>query len=405
MTYGTGWWSALARVQSFQTLQDPLAPITPPYRRTPQLQVNAQRPVVGGDFSFLGEYVNFVHPSLVSGSRISLFPGFALPFTSASAYITPKVGVRFSEYDLRNNANNFNAGNNTFSVTVPTFSLDAGVTYERDVSFGGGKFIQTLEPRLYYLKVPYRNQSAAPNFDTAIADLNLMQVFSDNSYVGGDRTSDANQLTVAVSTRMIQADNGQERLRGTLGQRFYFDQQRVTLNSTTPARTERSDTVAALTTRLMDRLQMDASWQYNPTDGRTERTGVTVRYLPGLGKALNVGYQYNRNVLQNIDVSTQWPIGGNMSVVGRYNYSIQDGRILEGLGGVEYNGGCWVGRFVVQRYAVSTLSSTTALFVQLELNGLSKIGSNPLESLKRNIPGYSRINQPLAAEPGFSLYE
>ena len=406
LKYYGGWWSGIARIQSFQTLQDPAAPIDPPYHRTPQLLVSALRPAAGGDFSFLGEFVDFSHPTKVTGSRLSLYPSFSLPLDTAAAYVTPKFGVRFVEYGLHNTANNPVAGDNTFSRTVPVFSVDSGVTFERDMALSGNKLVQTLEPRLYYLHVPYRDQSAFPIFDTALADLNLMQLFSENTFVGGDRIADANQLTAAVSSRLIQADNGQERVRVTVGQRFYFEQQKVTLDNTTPARPAgASDFIAAITGKLTDHISLDTSLQYNLQEKRTERSGVSLRYYPELGKVLNAGFRYQRDVLQQVDVSAQWPVWGNVSLVGRYNYSIRDRRVLEEIGGVEYNGGCWVARLVMQRYALSTLSSTTAVFVQLELNGLSKIGSNPLESLKRNIPGYSRINQPIAADSGFSLYE
>lgn len=406
LAYYGGWWSGLARVQSFQTLQDPLAPIDPPYRRTPQLLASGVKVLPYGDLSLQGEFVDFEHPTKVSGARFTFYPSFAMPFTNAAAFVTPKLGVHFTEYGLHNNANNPGAADNVFSRSVPIFSVDSGVTFERDITFRGSPLVQTLEPRLYYLRAPFRDQTAVPNFDTAIADLNLMQLFSENSFVGGDRISDANQLTAAISTRLVQPRDGQERFRATIGQRFYFDQQKVTLDPATPPRSARnSDFIAALAGRLSTRFFLDSTMQYNPHDGHIERTGMTLRYLPEPGKVLNLGYQYNRGVLHQVDVSTQWPINANISVVGRYNYSIKDSRILESIGGVEYNGGCWVARLVVQRYALSTLSSTSAVFIQLELNGLAKVGSNPLESLKRNIPGYSRINQPITADPGFSLYE
>ncbi len=406
LVYGGGWWTGLARMQTFQTLQDPLAPILPPYRRTPQLLASGQRPTPYGDFSFLTEFVSFGHPTLQSGNRFTLYPSMSFPFSTAAAYITPKVGLHFTEYDLKPIPDNTNSREKAFATTIPVFSLDTGATFERDVKFRELDLIQTLEPRLYYLRVPFRDQSQSPNFDSAIADLNLAQLFSENSYVGGDRFSDANQLTAAVSTRLIQTNDGQEIIRATVGERFYFSQQRVALDSLTPARTSRkADLVAAITGHLGSKIAVDTSIQYDPAAGRTERAGLTVRYSPEPGKVLNVGYQYSRDLLQQIDVSAQWPVGGDISLVGRYNYSLKDSRILEGLGGVEYNGGCWLARLVVQRYALATQSSSSAVFVQLELNGLSRIGSNPLESLKRNIPGYSRINQPITTDPGFSLVE
>jgi LPS-assembly protein len=404
--YGGGWWSGLVRMQSFQTLQDPLAPIVPPYRRVPQLLASGTRATKYGDFSFLAEYVDFSHPTLVSGDRFTFYPSLAVPFTTAGTYITPKVGVHFTEYNLLNNSNNPNPANSDYAIIAPIGSIDAGATFERDVSFRGTNYLQTLEPRLFYLNVPYVNQNGVPNFDTAIADINLVQLFSENSYVGGDRISNANQLTAAMTTRFSEADNGQERIRATLATRFFFVPQRVALNATTPVRSGDSDVVAAITGHVTDKLVVDTLLEYVPNEGRTEQSSLILRYLPEPTKAFNFGYQYDRNQsLQQYDISAQWPVYGNYYLVGRYNYSVPDNRVLEAIGGVEYNGGCWVARFVMQRYTLSTTSSSSAVFVQLELNGLSKIGSNPLEALKRNISGYNRINQPITNSPGFNFYE
>lgn len=404
--YGGGWWSGLIRMQSFQTLQDPLAPIVPPYRRVPQLLASGTKSTKYGDFSFLAEFVDFQHPTLVSGDRFTFYPSLSIPFTTAGTYITPKIGVHFTEYNLVSNANNPGTNANDFAIVAPIASIDAGATFERNINLFGKEYLQTLEPRLYYLNVPYQNQNNVPNFDTAIADISLVQLFSENYYVGGDRISDANQLTAAVTSRLSEADNGVERVRATLATRFYFEPQRVALNSTTPTRTGSADLVAAVTGHVTDKLLTDTFVEYNPAAGRTEQSGLILRYLPEPSKAFNFGYQYDRNQsLQQFDVSAQWPIRGNYYLVGRYNYSVPDNKVLEALGGVEYNAGCWVARLVMQRYTLSTTSSSSAVFVQLELNGLSKIGSNPLEALKRNIPGYNRINQPITTPQGFNFYE
>jgi LPS-assembly protein len=404
--YGGGWWSGLIRMQSFQTLQDPNAPIVPPYRRVPQLLASGTKATPYGDFSFVAEFVDFSHPTLVSGDRFTFYPSLAVPFSTASTYITPKIGVHFTEYNLVDNANNPTTFNNDYAIVVPIASIDAGATFERDLRLFGTNYLQTLEPRLFYLNVPRVNQNNAPNFDTAIADINLVQLFSENSYVGGDRISNANQLTAAVTTRLSEADTGKERVRATLAERFYFEPQTVALNAATPLRQGNSDIVAAVTGHVTDKLVVDTLLEYEPLIGRTEQSSLILRYLPEPTKALNLGYQYDRNQnLQQVDVSAQWPIFGNYYVVGRYNYSIPDNKVLEAIAGVEYNGGCWLARFVVQRYTLSSTSSSSAVFLQLELNGLSKIGSNPLEALKRNIPGYNRINQPVTTSPGFNFYE
>ncbi|MGP1678087.1 MAG: LPS-assembly protein LptD, partial [Burkholderiales bacterium] len=201
LTYDGGWWTASARAQSFQTLQDPAKPLIPPYDRLPQLTLNATRQYLGGaDLGLASEFVKFDHPSEVTGSRLTFYPSVSLPLIRPGGYLTPKLGYRATGYSLQRTA----AGAaDTIRVALPIASLDSGLRFERDTAFNGHKFRQTLEPRVYYLYVPYRDQSKIPLFDTGLADFNYAQIFSENIFNGGDRIADANQLTVAATTRIL----------------------------------------------------------------------------------------------------------------------------------------------------------------------------------------------------------
>jgi LPS-assembly protein len=251
--------------------------------------------------------------------------------------------------------------------------------------------------------VPNRDQSKIPIFDSAPVDFNFAQIFSENRYDGSDRIGDANQLTAALVSRLIDPNTGGELVRGALGERFYFNTQQVTLPGEIPRTDRKTDLLAAFTGRVTDRVFVDSGWQYNPSFSRTERLNLGVRYQPEIGKVLNAGYRYSRDQLAQIDISTQWPLTGGWSAVARYNYSTKDKKLIEGLGGIEYDAGCWVARVVLHRLATQTTQTTTALFVQLELNGLGRIGSNPLDMLKRSVMGYGVINQP-TADPIFGAY-
>ncbi len=421
LTYGGGWWTATARAQRFQTLQDPANPVIPPYDRLPQFTLNATRQYVSGvDFSWSSEFVKFdratgvgtttgvVAASDIIGGRLTMYPSASLPLILPGAYLTPKLGFHSTNYSLERTP----AGTpDTIQRTLPIASLDSGLTFERDTSFSGRKFRQTLEPRIYYLYVPYRDQSKVPLFDTGLADFNYAQIFSENLFNGGDRIADANQLTLAATTRLLSPTSGQEALKATIGQRFYFQNQQVPLDSVTPMRTDKtSDFLAAVSGRISQHWTLDSALQYNPHRNFFDRLGVGARYQPESAKVLNLGYRFARSTdqvaaLNQVDVSAQWPLGGPWSGVGRYNYSVYDGRLVEGLGGFEYNAGCWIGRVVFQRFAAAAGTSTSAFFVQLELNGFSRIGSNPLETLKRNIPGYDRLNQTRHDSQPFNFYE
>jgi LPS-assembly protein len=344
-----------------------------------------------------------VDTSDVNGSRLTLYPSASLPLILPGAYLTPKLGLHSTNYSLERNP----AGiPDTIQRTLPIASVDGGLTFERDTSFIGQEFRQTLEPRMYYLYVPFRDQSKVPLFDSGLADFNYAQIFSENLFNGGDRIADANQLTIAATTRILSPSSGQEVLKATIGQRHYFENQQVALNDVTPTRTDKtSDFLAALNGHISRYWTLDSALEYNPHRNFFERLGVGARYQPETAKVLNLGYRFTRSSLNQVDVSAQWPLGGGWNGVGRYNYSLRDNRLVEALGGFEYNGGCWIGRIVVQRFASATGTFTSGVFVQLELNGFSRIGSNPLETLKRNIPGYSRLNQTSPDSRPFHFYE
>jgi LPS-assembly protein len=344
-----------------------------------------------------------VDTSNVVGSRLTIYPNISMPLIAPGGYITPKLGFHSTNYSLERNP----AGiPETIQRSLPIMSVDSGLTFERDTSALGRSFRQTLEPRAYYLYVPYRDQGKIPLFDTGINDFNYAQMFSENLFGGGDRIADANQLTLAVTTRLLSPTSGQEILKATIAERYYFQNQQVALNDATPTRTNKtSDFLASVNGRLSRYWSLDSALQFNPQRNFFDRLGLGARYQPETTKTLNLGYRFTRDALNQVDLSAQWPLGGGWYGVGRYNYSLRDNRLVESLGGFEYNAGCWIGRVVVQRFAASTGNSTSALFVQLELNGFSRIGSNPLETLKRNIPGYGRINQTRPDARQFDFFE
>lgn len=400
LSYNPGsWWNVYANVQRYQTLQDPaLPPVAKPYDLLPQVTLSALRPDVRGfAFALAGQYTDFRHPTLDTGKRLIAYPQVSWPLATPAFYVTPKLGFHFTRYAVERRQT---TGPENLTRSLPIFSVDSGLVFERETSWFDKSAVQTLEPRLYYLLVPERKQDDFPVFDTAVADFNFAQIFSENIFSGGDRIGDANQLTAAVTSRIIDPATGAEILRGAVGQRFYFRDQTVTLPGVPPRTARTADYLAALSGRLLPQVWFDTAWQYNPREGRTERLVGGARYQPGPLRVVNASYRYQRDVLRDVDLSAQWPLLPRWYGVGRYNYSLRERRLVEAIAGLEYDGGCWVLRGVLQRFATATQEANTSFFLQLELNGFSSIGSNPQEVLRRNIPGYGRINQP-AADPVF----
>jgi LPS-assembly protein len=393
-------WSLSARALAYQTLQDPLgAPVPIPYRILPRLlATGVQQNFRGFDWHFMGEYSNFRHPTLVNGQRAIVYPSVSLPYRRSYGYVVGKFGYHVTRYALGENAAGFD--DNTRSV--PITSVDASLFFDRDLRWGGRDFQQTLETRLYYLHVPFRDQTRFPNFTTAESDFNFAQIFTENRFVGGDRIGDANQVTFAATSRLIESSTGLERFRAALGQVFYFDQPRVTLGDQ-PRDAKSSDIVALASSQLRQDLQLEAAVQYTPNLSRSSKLSVAAHYLPVPGKVINAAYRYargsidptdaSRGGIEQVDLSTQWPVTSNLNVLARYNWSLKDRKLLEGLVGFEYNAGCWQVRAVAHRFITATQQYSTSFQIQLELSGLSRIGINPLETIRQNIAGYRRSDE------------
>jgi LPS-assembly protein len=396
LNYNGEAWDFNSRIQTFQVLQDPLAPIVEPYERVPQLTLNGrQLDWYGADLRMGNELVHFNHPDLVSGTRAISYPSVAYPLQTAYAFVIPKVGVHLTRYNLEEDL--VNQGR-----TVPISSLDAGIILERESALLGTNYTQTLEPRLFYVYIPFREQNDLPIFDTALADINFTQIFSENQFSGGDRINDANQVTVGLTTRFLETDTGFELIRATLAQRFAFQDNRVTLPGLPIARDRNSDLLAALSGNITRTISLNTGLQYNTDLPQTQKFNVGTRYSPELGKVFNFSYRFDRGALEQFDISAQWPVTSRWIGLGRYNYSFQDDRLLEGLVGLEYNGGCWVLRAVAHTFVTATQERRDSFFLQLELSGVSQIGPNPLDLLKENISGYTRLeSRPEYEDPLF----
>jgi LPS-assembly protein len=390
--YAETYWNASARMSNYQVLQDPAAPIARPYDRLPQVGLHAGRQDVRGfDWTVDSELTRFWHPdaTMVRGERLVVNPRISYPVIRPGYFITPKLSFHLTRYALENTA-----PGQPDSITrgLPTLSIDSGMVFERDTQLFGQALTQTLEPHLLYVRTPYRDQRLFPNFDTSEADLNFAQLFSENRFVGHDRISEANQLTAALVSRYIEP-SGAERIRAAIGQRFYFTDQRVTLGAA-PSR-QNSDVLIAASGRLTAGITAEASMQYDEDLRTLNRANFGARWQPGPKRVWNLQYRRDlANNLKQVDVSTQWPIADRWYGVGRINYSLPDDKVVEGLAGLEYKADCWVFRVVAQRIPTAVERATTAYFFQLELNGLTRLGSNPLDALSSSIPGYQLVNQP-----------
>jgi LPS-assembly protein len=307
---------------------------------------------------------------------------------------------------------------------VPTFSLDAGLVFERDTSYFGRDLLQTLEPRAFYVRTPYRNQSLLPNYDTGANDFNFATIFTENAYGGHDKISDNNLLTLGLTTRLLDPDSGAQLVRFGVAQRFRFEDQLVTLTpSTASAQPGFSDVLLGAAVNINQRWELDSTVQYNARTDQSVRSTVGVRYSPSNYRVLNAAYRFQRDVSEQVDVSWQWPLNdlwgdkgqdlgagrgqgeGRYYAVGRMNYSMNESRLVDTLLGVEYDAGCWLARVVVGRVATSADSATDSIKFELEFVGFTRLGVSPLQSLRSNIARYQNLRDRSGSNSRFSNYD
>ena len=439
LSWGKGYFSSSVRALKWQTLQDINSPIIPPYDRLPQITAAYTRfdaPLLGMsqgfDWSAEADATRFSsEPTLTkqpNGSRAYTRLQASRPYLAPWGYVTPKVQLHATSYQLETPLAN---GATSASRVVPTFSLDSGVTFERDASYFGRSFTQTLEPRAFYVRTPYRNQDYLPNYDSGANSFNFATVFTENAFVGNDRISDANLLTLGLTSRLLDPATGAEAVRVGVAQRLRFGDQRVSLPAigTTPVPgalpvTDRvSDLLVGASVNWVPQWSFDGTVQYNPKIKESELASIGVRYNPGNYRTVSAAFRRQRNISQQIDVGWQWPIndlwgdkgqdlgagrgqgGGRYYSVGRLNYSTLEKKLVDAVVGIEYDGCCWIGRVVLQRSQNSTATANTRILFQLEMVGFSRIGSSPLETLKSNVPRYQNLRDKISPPSRFTTYD
>ncbi len=422
----------------WQTLQDSAAPITAPYDRVPQIdlrwsQLNQRFGSVGGlDWSLNGQFSRFTtsrSPTVTStladinGNRLLGIAQVSRTWQTPGWFVRPKAQWHLTQYQFDQALLN---GRRSASRALPTFSLDSGLVYERDTTLLGRQLLQTLEPRALYVKTPFRDQSLLPNYDSAAKDFNAGTAWTDNVFGGHDRISDTNALTVGLSSRLINPTTGVEAARFGIAQRLRFSDQNVALPGGTPVTDRFSDVLLGTTLNWSPLWSFESSVQFNPKTNRSQRTTVSGRYHPMPYHALSAAYRLQRagGLLpssEQVDLGWQWPLDnvgwpggqangpaagpGRWYSVGRVNYSMPDSKVVDLVAGLEYDAGCWVGRLVLERLQRSTANASQRVLFQLEFTGFTRVGSNPLQTLRDNVPRYMLLKEQVQTPSRFGRYE
>ncbi|WP_456953511.1 LPS assembly protein LptD [Lysobacter sp. HA35] len=414
--FGRGrYWNAGLTADHYQLADYTLSDANLPYDRLPRMYGHWAQPFgrwleAGVD----GELVRFQHATYdnqlgqFDGSRLDVKPYVAANFDGASWFIHPKLAWRYTDWQLDNDWQTRSPAHLTDlspSRSLPISSVDAGMYFDRDTTVFGTRYLQTFEPRLFYLNVPYRDQNGIPLFDTAPMTFSWGQLFRDNRYTGPDRQTDANQLTIAATTRFISENDGRERLSVSLGQIRYFEDSQVFIpGAETPVSQGKSAWVVESSFAPSDRWLINGAYQWDPKIRGQDLASLRARYLVGDRGIINFGYRYRRNttvdptapgaqpdLVRQADVSFLYPITDNWSVVGRYYYSLLDKKPLEEIAGVQWESCCLAVRAVARRYLRDrTGDLNNSIQLEVELKGLGSAGQKTERVLRRAILGYDR---------------
>ena len=397
-------WDALVRIQDFLTLDRTVGPQDRPYAQLPRVVVRTSRPErnLAPNLGLEAELTYFDQDGRTTGTRTDLQPFVTFPSYSPGAFVRPKAALHVTAYDLNRTDEEEAAGLDDEPARVlPSLSLDTGLFLERPVTFSGRSLTHTIEPRFHYLHVPYERQDELPTFDTVRPGFSFAQLFRENRFAGRDRFGDTSQATFALTSRLLD-ERGGERARASIGQIRYFRDRKVTLDPGASAETSRSsDLVAEIEARPARDWRLRAGLQYDTGDDRTEKSALNARYRPDPRSVVNVGYRFVRDTgvadrtIEQADLSFAWPLGPEWRAVGRWSYALNDDRkrTLEAFGGLEYDSCCWGFRAVVRRLRRGGLASggdeySNAVYLQIELKGLTGVGDTTEALLTRGIPGY-----------------
>jgi len=382
------------RVRNFQTLDQDLAQVDRPATEMPHIYMRGEWGPAEGlplRYGVDAEATRFRHPGQVQGWRFDAQPHVGLDFTGPGYFVRPSALFDAAGYNLRDTAS---GTDDTPDRTLPVFSVDTGLIFESE-NFSRAQRRITLEPRLMYLYTPYRDQSQLPLFDTDEPDLNWIELFRTNRYVGLDRISDANQVSFGVTTQVYSSASGLRLLSTTIGQRFNFKSPRVRLPDEGPDSGDASDLIAQVELAGYRNWNISTGIQWNPYAERTERAEARVQYRPGPRSVVNLGYRYQYDQMEQAEASVAWPLGDSWHVYGRVLYSLREKQSIEQFAGFEYSSCCWsiraVGRDYVSR---RTGARDRSIYLQLELKGLSNVGQAADAFLEKAIRGYSTRQRP-----------
>lgn len=405
LNYGDARGRMVLQAQDYQTIDDTTPYSSRPYRRLPQLAYTLAPQSLGPlRLGFNGEVVRFQQRQHINASRLNLMPSLSLPYQRPAGFLIPQVSLSHTRYWIEDEGNTL--GVDRLERTLPIGSLDGGLYFERDTELFGRAYLQTLEPRAFYVYIPYRDQSNYPLLDSGRYDFNNALLFRPNRFAGVDRIGDTEQVTVALTSRLLRHSDGWELIRASAGQIQYLADRRVELSGNQFDGTPHSETIVDGELRPNRDLSLRGALYWNSDDDTVTRRDLRLQYMSDNRHIINLSYRQRGNpvsdpnsVSRELDGSILWPLGSRWSLIGRRYHSLTDDRTLEKLAGFEYNDCCWAFRAMRRATFIEDGASTTPPFgtlryswyLQLELKGLTSLGDSIDAMMQDKIVGYTAI--------------
>ena len=383
------WWQGQLMLDAYETVDRDISPTQEPYQRLPRLYFTGARALGQSNvyFNLGAEAVDFSRDVGEEGSRIDLYPSIAYPIYRPAYFLLPSLGLRHTRYSLDRSVDD------SPTRTTGIASVEGGLFFERELA-RGDNWLQTLEPRFYYLYVPFKSQSNLPRFDTTDLTFSFNQLFRTNRFTGSDRQGDANQLSLALTTRIIDPDQGRQVLDASIGTIVYFSDQQVQLGNDAVQEADTSPLVAEINYRPADPWRVSLGIEYDPEDNETDAGQLSVQHVDQTGRIINLAYRRRLGSIEQLDASFMVPLRDNWNLIGRWNYSLLEDATLEALAGFEYESCCWAFRAMGRRYVRNQEGDKrNAIYFELELKGLGSLGRNTDRVLERAILGYRGRNE------------
>jgi len=412
--------------ESYQTVDDTIALADRPYKRLPQLNLNYSPESFSGitgsmksqATKFQRDNDKLTGTSAINGTRLVLDSAVSYTLEWPFAYITPKAEYKIRQYQLEDVEQGLidSGYEENPIIAIPKYSLDAGLFFEREMNTFDSAYIQTLEPRIMHLQVPYHDQSEIPNFDSSVLTFNSSQLFRDYRFNGNDRVGDANQTTLGLTTRFLRDSDGTETLNASIGRIYYHEDRRVQLSGTSVSAADsrkKSSTIAESTWNPYDQWRLYSMIEYGElpkVSGEDAEQDIlqkqfSIEYNDKLNHMANVSLRENKSEsIRQLDLGVFWALNDSWALMGSRKKDLWDYEsdevkpvdpVIEALAGFEYQSCCWRVQVLYQEQskritdADTNTDKTYGWLLRLELKGLSSFGANPDDIMNQSIRGYS----------------